>query len=254
MSRGSDLEFRIERAKRLERALRNKGWTRVQLGTKAGYDEKTIRNLLTGEPVRDQTIIDVSKALEVDPQLENTLGDVDVADDVFGGYLRHTHRNYEGFYCMYRRGFTRPQDIFKSICRIEWDNSSDYFVFSEYYQEDSEKQYGAKAHEGVVYMSSYTNLLHLMTVYEGSIRLATMTKMRETEGIMRGSLLTQSESLMFFQPTVAPIVLAKLKQYDPEKGISGDLKFLTESDEDYKFANEQIGLTEKQIVRVSFGG
>lgn len=251
MSRGSDLEFRIERAKRLERALRNKGWTRVQLAAKTGYDEKTIRNVLSGDPVRDQTIIDVSQSLEIEPQLENTLGDVDVADDAFGGYLRHTHRNYEGFFRAYRRSFTRPGEIYKSIYHMYWDSAADHFVFSEYYQLDSDEKFGAKAHEGSVYMSSYTSLIHLMTVYEGSIRLATLTKMREVEGVMRGTIQTQSESLMFFQPTVAPLVLVKLKHYNTDD-IKDDLRFLAEADGDFKFAQEQIALTEKQIVKIAF--
>jgi len=252
MPRNSDLEFRIERAKRLERALRNKGWTRVQLAEKTGYDEKTIRNLLAGEPVRDHTIVDVSNALEVEPQLVNPYDDVDVASDIYGGYLRHTHRNYEGFFYAYRRSFTRPGEIFRSVFGIEWDQSSDYLIFSEYYQLEADEKYGAKSHDGIVYMSSYTSLVHLLTIYEGSIRLATLTKMRQADGIMRGAIQTQSESLMFFQPSVAPIVLRKLKQYDPESQIKSDVRFLAEADEDYKFACEQIRITEKQIVKMAF--
>ncbi|GLS29313.1 hypothetical protein GCM10007937_10210 [Mesorhizobium albiziae] len=177
---------------------------------------------------------------------------MDVADDVFGGYLRHTHRNYEGFFSAYRRSFTRPGSIYKSIYRIQWDDTSDHFRFADYYQIDSEREYGARAHEGTVYMSSYTGLIHLLTVYEGSVRLATLTKMREADGTMRGAIQTQSESLMFFQPTVAPIVLVKLKQYEPKSCLKEDLRFLSEADDDFKLASEQLNLTEAQIVNIAF--
>jgi hypothetical protein len=40
MVRSYDLEFRLARARKLERALRNKGWTRKQLAEETGYDEK----------------------------------------------------------------------------------------------------------------------------------------------------------------------------------------------------------------------
>ena len=64
MVRSYDLEFRLAGQRKLERALRNKGWTRKQLAEETGYDRKSDPNILAGEPVRDQTVVDVSQALQ----------------------------------------------------------------------------------------------------------------------------------------------------------------------------------------------
>jgi hypothetical protein len=44
--------------------------------------------------------------------------------------------------------------------------------------------------------------------------MMTLTKMREYEGVMRGALLTQTESPTFYQPTVSPVVLRALREYN----------------------------------------
>jgi hypothetical protein len=52
---GSEVEFLRARARKIERALVRNGWTRVHLAELTGYDERTIRNVLSAKPVRDQT-------------------------------------------------------------------------------------------------------------------------------------------------------------------------------------------------------
>lgn len=249
MARSYDLEFRLERAKKIERARIGKGWSNILLATKAGYDEKTIRKALRGEPTRDKTIADICQALGIEAELVNTIEEVDVADDVFGGYTRNTHRNYEGFFYLYRPSFSNTGVIFRGVVNIVWNDNEDVFSFSEYYNSDLESG-ETKAHTGNVCISSYTNLMHLMTMYEGSVRLMTMTKMREKEGILRGTIQTQSESLMFFQPTVAPVVLRKLKAYDPEVSLASDIGLIDETASDWSFAHEQLTLTERQILKL----
>jgi hypothetical protein len=55
-------EFLIVRARKIERALVRKNWTRVHLAEVTGYDERTIRNVLGAKPVREQTVIDICQA------------------------------------------------------------------------------------------------------------------------------------------------------------------------------------------------
>ena len=64
-------EFLISRARKIERALVRRSWTRVHLAELTGYDERTIRNVLGAKPVRDQTIIDICQALGIEPDLED---------------------------------------------------------------------------------------------------------------------------------------------------------------------------------------
>jgi transcriptional regulator with XRE-family HTH domain len=252
VARSLDLEFRLERARRLARALTSKGWTRTFLASKIGCDEKTIRNLLAGEEARDRIVIDVSQALGVTPELEDAREHVNVAEDVFGGYLRSTHRGYEGFFHLYRRSYTKSGAIFKSVVEIRWDGEKDRFGFSEYYQLDEGEPRGARAHVGAVYISSYTNLVHLLTTYEGSVRLITLTKMREPDGILRGSIQTQSESLMFFYPTISSICLCRAKEYDASLQLRNDIGLLDEGAADFAFASEQLEITERHIIKLVF--
>jgi DNA-binding Xre family transcriptional regulator len=65
-------EFLISRARKIERALGRRSWTRVHLAELTGYDERTIRNVLGAKPVRDQTIIDICQALGIEPDLEDS--------------------------------------------------------------------------------------------------------------------------------------------------------------------------------------
>ena len=245
-------EFRLARARKLERALRNKGWTRKQLAEETGYDEKAIRNILAGEPVRDQTVVDVSQALGIEPETDTQHDRVEVAEDEYGGYSRSAHRQYESFFYSYRRSFTNYGEIFKSIIEIRWDGIDNKFVFFDYYETDKVTGQDARAHTGAVFMSSFTNLLHLQTIYEGSLRLITLTKMREPEGIMRGAIMTQSENLMSFQPTLSPIVLRRIPAYSVRKELPRDMKMITADESDYEFAAAQLGLTERQTIKLAF--
>ena len=153
MARSYDLEFRLARARKLERALGNKGWTRKQLAENTGYDEKAIRNILAGEPVRDQTVVDVSQVLGIEPERNRA----EVAEDEYGGYSRSTHRQYESFFYSYRRSFTNYGEIFKSIIEIDGTKLTINFVFLDYYEMDKVTGQDARAHTGAVFMSSFTN-------------------------------------------------------------------------------------------------
>lgn len=252
MSHHIDFEFRAERAKRLERALREKGWTRTQLASKTGYDEKTIRNLLAGHEVRDRTVFDVCQALGIEPMVEDEGDIVEVSDERFGGYSRSTHSNYEGHYFLYRPSFTRKGAIFKSVVSIGWHKEKSRLKFSEFYETDSAAPHGALAHNGSVYISPYTGLLHLVTVFQGSVRMLTVTKLRQADGVMRGSVTSQSEDVSFFQPTMAPIVLKKLKAYDVAS-IASDIRILEEGNEEVRFAREQLSVTEQRVLKVCIG-
>ena len=74
--------------------------------------------------------------------------------------------------------------------------------------------------------------------------------MRDSEGVMRGAIQTQSESLMFFQPTVSAVILRKLQSYNPVEALSGDIRLINSEAPDWAFAKEQLGLTERQILKM----
>lgn len=249
MNRPYDLEFNLDRARKIERAIQNKKWTKTELSIKTGYDGKTIRNLLSGQIVRDQTVIDVCEALGIEPMLENHIENIACADDEFGGYLRNTHSFYEGYYAVYRRSFSEPGRIFKNVLQIVWQDTDERLVFSDFYSPDPTEPMGARVHSGSVYMSSYTSLVHFMTVYQGSVRLVTVTTMRQSDGIMRGSMMTQCEDVNFFQPAITPIVLKKMKTYDPSSSIVSDIGLMDNDSEEFVFARKQLVTAETKVVK-----
>ena len=68
----------------------------------------------------------------------------------------------------------------------------------------------ASSHAGGIHISPHTGLLHLLTTYQGALRLVTLTKFRMGDDKLRGVILTQRDRDVFFQPAVSPIYLEKL--------------------------------------------
>src|SRR5215211_9011011 len=124
-------EFFSARANRIERALIKKNWTRVHLAEVTGYDERTIRNVLGRKLVRDQTIIDICQALGIEPELEDGSQYVEVADALYGEYPRGPYRKYEGGYFAYRRSFSSPISMMRTVIELEW-SEGEGLLFHEY--------------------------------------------------------------------------------------------------------------------------
>jgi len=196
----------------IEQARINKAWTRSKLAEAAGYDVRTIRTLLEGEPpVRDQTILDVCLAAE----LTNDDEYFEASDEIYGAYARASYRKYEGVYFGFRRSFTYQSTFVRSVFKIKWDEEDELFIFKQYqcYISANNKKID-HSQVGRIYISPLTDLLHFLTIDQGAVRLVTLTKMRGNDDTMRGSLLTQSERTMFFQPAVSAIYLQKLHEHD----------------------------------------
>lgn len=253
----SDLEFRLSRARRIAEARRSNRLTRSELAELIGFGENVVLSAEVGEPVRENVLITIGEALGIEIDLVPP-PEVYVAADEFGGYMRSTHAHFEGTYYLYRRSFTQPGNIFKSVVRIVWVETNNRFDFVEYYEVDPSWPDGAKSHVGPVYMSTFTNLLHLMTVFQGSVRLATLTKLDGVSGVMRGSIQTQrsysskrDQHNFVFLPTISPIVLNKVESNSLEN-FPQDIAIIGETAADYAFASKELDVAEVQFVKVFF--
>jgi hypothetical protein len=62
------------------------------------------------------------------------------------------------------------------------------------------------------------------TTVEGAVRLITLTKMIGGDELMRGAVLTQIDRDAHYLPSFSPIVLTKLRNYEPEthRAMTGD--------------------------------
>jgi DNA-binding Xre family transcriptional regulator len=246
-----DSELRFERARMLENAMREKQWTRTALAKRAGYDEKTIRKVLNGQPVKDKTVTDVCHALDVEPIFRVPSDSPDVAIEQYGGYLRTNYHLYECFYTFYRRDILKSGVIYKSLFQIFWDSAERHLTFREYYKRTNVSPPVVQFFVGPVCISSYTNLLHMLTIVAGSVRLLTLTKMRHFEGIMRGVLLTQTEAPHFYQPTVTPVVLRSLSNYDADPHSGDDIILLSPDSPEYAFASAELQFAEREVMKIA---
>ncbi len=248
---GNDLEFKLARAKLIERARLDKRWTKKQLAEKAGYDEKTLYNLLSGGEVHQRTVLDFCTALAIDMP-EPTQRRVEIADDAFGGYARSTYGEYEGDYVIYRPSFSKHDRIYKYVMTIAWDEAESRFGFVTAYKLDPRDPSCPKTHKGPVSISAITNLVHFTITFRGSVRLVTVTKLRQADGVMRGCMATHFEDLDVFRPTLAPIVIRKIGTGEPPPDPARDIRLMDQADPDWRFAREQLSLTEARILNLCF--
>lgn len=208
---------RVEMAKR--------GLTRTALAEIAGCKERTLGNLLAGQPVRDATIAGIARGLAID--LDTLLGartggltqpaePQGHADESYGGYLLSTYEDYLGAYVAYRRVFSRRLELFRSVYELDWDEDLARLRFLELQRAPSGSSGaangtgGASQHAGGVYISPHTGMLQLLTTFQGALRLVTLNRFRRGDDKLRGVILTQSDRERFYQPAVSAIFLQKL--------------------------------------------
>lgn len=207
---------RVEMAKR--------GLTRTALADIAGCKERTLGNLLAGQPVRDATVAGIARGLAID--LDTLLGAragsparaperQDHADESYGGYLLSAYENYLGAYVAYRRVFSRRLELYRSVYELDWDEDLARLRFLELQRAASGNGAangtgGASQHAGGVYISPHTGMLQLLTTFQGALRLVTLNRFRRGDDKLRGVILTQSDRERFYQPAVSAIFLQKL--------------------------------------------
>lgn len=196
----------------IERALARKGWTRVRLAKATGYDERTIRNVLSGRAVRTQTILDICQALQLGADaLAEAAASPETAAEVYGGYSRRLYEGYVGAFVAYRRSFLARDSFLRTLFEFAWEARPAGLVFHEHQRYSFRDRPIDHSQQGRVHISPVTDLVHLVTAEQGAVRLITLTKMKLREEMLRGVVLTQSERTMFFRPSVSALFLRKLR-------------------------------------------
>ena len=181
--------------------------------------------------------------------LEDSSQYVEVAGAEYGEYPRGPYRRYEGGYFAYRRSFTSPARLMRTCVEMEWAEDEG-LIFREHSRFQAGRRQVDNSQSGRVHISQLTGLLHLVTCFEGSVRLITLTKMIGGDELMRGAVLTQIDRDAHYLPAVSPLVLRKLRDYDPEKhrAMVGPID---ESAEEYEFVCEELAHTERPVIEVA---
>ena len=199
------------RRKKVAAALEVKGWTRKELARAANVAPKTVSNFLSGDHCSWATFKSLCKALEVSTAVDEVKATQDVAKPELGGYTREAYVDYLGGYFAYRRSFISRDRILRSIYTFEWSKEVGGLAFKEYQQYKARGKSVDHSQNGPVHISPKYNLVHLVTSTKGAVRLVTLIK---NEDVFRGAILTQSDQEQFYQPSVSPIYLERIPDFD----------------------------------------
>ncbi len=243
--------------RRIRLEMAKSGLTREALAERAACKERTLGNLLAGQPVRDATVAKIARVLAID--LEDLIDDHDVAgtrsrtdgraSEEYGGYLLSAYESYLGTYVAYRRVFSDKNELFRSVYEIDWDEELSRLRFFELQRfRGTNNRSVSSSHAGGIYISPHTAMIHLLTTYQGALRLVTLNKFRMGDNRLRGAILTQSDRDVFFQPALSAIFLERLEQKRKNSELEKLIGPLGPSDAAFKSASEELDQIERSTV------
>lgn len=209
---GRTKRLAIAKLVKVERVKQN--YSNESLAKKAGYNERTVRNILAGKSTRFKTLVDICQVLgiSVEAETRKKRTKITITDKDHGAYTREHFSEYLGFYYSYRRSFTFTNSIIRSLFEFTWSDSCNCMQFSETHRYKS-PELGEMVNynqSGDVFYSNTIGLLHLLTRFEGAVRLITLSKLELHDPTMNGIVLTQATKPMHFRPAVSPIRFQKI--------------------------------------------
>ncbi len=241
--------------RRVRVAMARSGMTREALAERAACKERTLGNLLSGQPVRDQTLAKVARVLGIDIEdvfsrpLERSAPAERRAGEDYGGYLLSAYEAYPGTYLAYRRVLSDRAELFRSVYEIDWDDELNRLRFFELQRfrgvGDTEV---ASSHAGGIYISPHTGLLHFLTTFQGALRLMTLNKFRSGDQKLIGVILTQRDREVFFQPAVSPIYLEKTTTKRKNSELDKLVGALKAGDPGFDTAAGELDRIEREVV------
>lgn len=167
------------------------------LAQDAPCNERTIRNFLNGASVKDDTIRKICGAagIDFDQEVDQRGGTAKSSNLDHGSYSQELVQDYIGAFYAYRRSFSSPGNLLRSLYQFDWDKNHRCLRFREFqsYQSARLQRRVKYDQEGDVFISNTIGLVHLLTVERGALRLVTLTRLHHDENIMRGLVLTQAE-------------------------------------------------------------
>lgn len=230
---------------RLRTAMIEKKMTQAELADAADCHEKTIQNLLNGRSVRDQTLFDVCMVLGLDfddlkamwagENRDNTFGTDapgkageggDIAPLYMGAYSRAVVDHYLGSYLTVRPAFSVPGQLFAYRTDIVWDADWPSLMFRE-----SQRLDRAFQHQGRLYIPASSAFIHFVSLTKGAMRVVLVSQ-PDSDGTMRGMIMTQNKRGAAYFPVAAPIVYLRRDSFEPDQ--FGDISNASRHFPDYR--------------------
>ncbi len=203
----------------IKTAMIEKKLTQAELADAADIHEKTIQNLLSGRPVRDQTLFDVCMVLGLDFERVRAAwagagapardapeaggSEARAAPVYMGAYTRGGVDHYIGSYLTVRPSFTVPGGIMAYRTDIVWDDDWPSLLFQE--RDRPDKPF---LHRGRLYIPAASMYVHLVSLTKGAMRMVMVSQL-DPAGQMRGLITTLSKQRAQLMPVSAPIVYLK---------------------------------------------
>lgn len=238
------------------------GLTREVLAERAACKERTLGNLLAGQTVRDATVAKIARVLGIDieaaigakPAGSSTGSAADGrAGEEYGGYNLSTYESYLGTYVAVRRVFSNTSELFRSVYEIDWDEELGRLRFFELQRfRGANNRTVSSSHAGGIYISPHTGMVHMLTTFQGALRLVTLAKFGIGDTRLRGVILTQSDREHFFQPATSAIFLDRLAVRAKNSELERLVGPFGPADPSYKGAAEELSRIE--ISAVIFAG
>ena len=201
----------------IKTAMIEKKMTQAELADAADCHEKTIQNLLSGRPVRDQTLFDVCMVLGLDfDKVKGALGArgprcARARCRARAGPRRPTWAptrapgvdRYIGSYLTLRPSFSVAGGVMAYRTDITWDEEWPSLLFQE--RDRPDKPY---LHRGRVYIPTSSMYIHLVSLTKGAMRMVMVSQL-DPMGLMRGLITTLHKQRSHFAPVSAPIVYVR---------------------------------------------
>jgi len=188
------------------------GLTNAQIADKAGYVEKTVREVKKGQCLMHKTVGDVCGVFKID--LDEMLRRADLSEQYgggnapasLGGYSKGVYGHFAGNYKTIRPAYDDLSRLKTYRTVIEWDSSVPCLRFTETQRSDPYAQ------NGQIYIPPSSAFMYLMTISKGWIRTVLVSQLVSHSSVMRGLILSQFNiSGAHYAPVCAPIIYVKEK-------------------------------------------
>jgi hypothetical protein len=172
-----------------------------------------------------------------------------IADTRYGSYAVNHYADYIGRYFGFRRAFTNQTNFLRTVFEISWSEEKRCLEFRE------EQKYVSSAgrsvdfsQQGDIYINNDVGLLHLVTSDRGAIRLITLSKLRRSDGILQGVVLTQLRHSLYYSPAVSPIYLQKAEGVANGSEVSSLIGPIAPTHEVYPTVAGYIADVEREVA------
>jgi transcriptional regulator with XRE-family HTH domain len=246
--RRNEKRDRSQLGERIDAARKRKGMTLSAVAQAAGYDQRTVRNVIKGRSTRPATLKEICEVVGINHEAD---GDTPtkVAKREHGAYVLSHFDNLIGQFYAIRRSFSYENAIVQSIFRIQWNEQRQCLTFEENqkYHSSHLDQIVDHSQSGDVYFSNTIGLVHLLTNVDGALRLITVARLDPDCMSMGGAVLTQAREPIYYRPSVSPIRFFKIAD-----SLDCQPRAILPNHAEYDDLNKKLVETERMLTSFSF--